>query len=93
MSSRIENLPNLGPYMSRSLAEIDVHSVEDLRALGAVEAYARLKFRFGREMSLNALWAMDAALKGIHWRDIDARRKAELRELLTERSGMPTGKR
>lgn len=85
MASGIESLSNLGPYMARCLAEIDVRSAGELRALGSVEAYARLKFRFGREMSLNALWAMDAALAGIHWQQVSEARKAELRALLAAR--------
>lgn len=86
MPDGIESLPNLGPYMARRLAEIDVNDAETLRALGAVEAYARLRFRFGREISLNALWAMDAALYGIDWRHLTERRKGELRDLVAERT-------
>lgn len=85
MLDGIGSLPNLGSYMTRCLAEIDVHSAGDLRSLGAVEAYARLKFRFGREMSLNALWAMDAALAGIHWQHVSEGRKAVLKAQLATR--------
>lgn len=85
MPQSIESLPNLGPYMARRLAEIDVHSAEELRALGAVEAFARLRFRFGREISLNALWAMDAALAGTDWRHIPEDRKARLKAELARR--------
>lgn len=92
MAGSIDSLPNLGPYMARSLAEIDVTDADALRALGAVEAFARLKFRFGRAMSLNALWAIDAALSGIHWRDITAERKARLKTELESRSRVPAGK-
>lgn len=86
MPDPIDRLPNLGPYIARRLAEIDVESAEELRALGAVEAYARIKFKFGREISLNALWAIDAALAGIDWRRLSDRRKAELRRDLSSRS-------
>jgi len=86
MPDPIERLPNLGPYIARRLGEIGVDDVEDLRALGAVEAYARLKFKFGREISLNALWAIDAALAGIDWRWLSESRKAELRRELSSRS-------
>jgi DNA transformation protein len=85
MSDAIDHLPNLGPFLTRRLAEIDVHDVDALRALGAVEAYARLKFRFGREITLNALWGMDAALAGIDWRSLSDRRKSELKEQFAAR--------
>lgn len=85
MPDSIESLPNLGPYMARCLREIDVHTADELRDLGAVEAFARLRFRFGREISLNALWAMDAALAGTHWRDVSQQRKARLKAELAKR--------
>lgn len=86
MSDPVDNLPNLGPYMARRLAEIGVTNADDLRAMGAIEAYARLKFQFGRGISLNALWAMDAALSGIDWRHLSESRKSELKEQLRARS-------
>lgn len=41
MSTRIEDMRNLGPAMARMLAEIDIFSEEDLRGFGAIEAYHR----------------------------------------------------
>lgn len=86
MPDAIERLHNLGPYITKRLAEIDVRDVEDPRALGAVEAYALLKFQFGREITLNALWGMEAALSGTDWRHLSNDRKSELKKLLAERA-------
>ena len=82
MIRRIEDLPNLGPFMARKLADIGIMNEAELRTLGAVGAYWRLKFQFGNEITLNALWAMDAALSGIDWRDVSALRKRQLRAAL-----------
>ena len=92
MSKPIENLRNLGPFMARQLAEIDVHDEAGLRALGAVEAYARLRFQMGRGMSLNALWAMDGALCGIDCRHLPDERKRMLKAQLEERTRIPWDK-
>ena len=78
-SRRIEDLANLGPFITRRLAEIGVTKERELRELGAAAVYVRLKFHFGREITLNALWALDAALSGIDWRSLSEARKAELR--------------
>ena len=86
MPDRMENLPGLGPYMVGRLAEIGVASEEDLRRMGVVEAYARLKFQFGREITLNALWAMEAALSGMDWRHLAHNRKQQLRTLVAGRT-------
>jgi DNA transformation protein len=64
------------------LAEIGIHSVEDLRAMGAEAAFHRLRFVFGkRAVSLNFLYALDGALKGCDWRHLPEGRKAELRRM------------
>lgn len=82
MTGAIEDLPNLGPYMARRLADIGVTNADELRALGALAAYRRLKFQFGREMTLNALWAMEAALLGMDWRHLSNAQKEALRAQL-----------
>ncbi len=82
MTQKIEDLPNLGPYMARVLAEIDIPNAETLRETGAVTAFQRLKFHFGREFTFNALWAMDAALSGIDCRSVSKDRKQKLKNQL-----------
>lgn len=79
MSTRIEDMRNLGPAMARMLAEIDIFSEEDLRGFGAIEAYHRLRFRFGRHVTILALYAMEAAIRGCDWRALDAETKEHLR--------------
>jgi DNA transformation protein len=81
--TRIRDLLNLGPVMENRLAEVDITTAEQLARVGVVEAYARLKFAFGAAITLNALYAMDAALDGLDWRDLPDERKQELREAVT----------
>jgi DNA transformation protein and related proteins len=75
---RIGALRNLGPKSVSCLAEIGIHDEVGLRATGAVEAYARLKFRFGRSINRNMLFALAAALAGIDWRALAPEHRAEL---------------
>lgn len=65
--------------MAQMLAEVGVMNSTDLEQLGSVDAYHRLKFRFGRHVSLLALYAMEAALRGCDWRELSPKTKAELR--------------
>ena len=44
MSRPIVQLKGLGPKSSQWLAEIDIRTEADLRAIGAVEAWRRLRF-------------------------------------------------
>lgn len=78
MTRPISDLRNLGPVAERMLLEIGVRSEDDLRALGAVAAFTRLRST-GRRVSLNALYAMDAALSGRHWLDLEEERRSELK--------------
>jgi DNA transformation protein len=76
---KIREMRNLGPFMAKVLAEIGVHTDDDLRKIGAVHAYVRLKFLHGRHVTLNALYAMEAALKDCHWRELSMKVKDDLR--------------
>jgi DNA transformation protein len=57
---------------------VGINTQEALRETGAVNAYRMLKHRFGRAVTLNALYGLDAAIRDVHWRTIDTARKAEL---------------
>ena len=71
---------NLGPQMQRMLAEIDVHDDADLRKLGAVEAWHRLRFVFERRVNLTALYAMYGALEDKSWLAVSPEEKAQLKK-------------
>ena len=90
----IDTLPGIGPVTQSRLEEAGIRSVDDLRSMGAVEAYRRLKFMLPRDVSLNALYALEAALRGCHWLDLPQDVKAALQDqgkLIDEalRSGAP----
>ncbi len=78
MVTPIEDLPNLGPVTRRWLADVGIEDEDTLREVGAVAAYVRLRFAQGR-VSLNALYAMHAALRGIPWTALGEDERAELR--------------
>ncbi len=65
----IADLPNLGPKSQQMLAQAGIHTIEQLRELGAVRAYVQVK-RVWNGASLNLLWAMEGALSGRHWQDV-----------------------
>jgi DNA transformation protein len=83
--AEVSELRNLGPKSRARLAEIDITTSEDLRAIGAVEAYARLRFRFGKVISRNMLHALAAALADIDWRHLPAEQKDELDRAVSRR--------
>ena len=65
----IPDLPNLGPKSQQMLAKAGIHSVEQLRQLGAAQAFVQTK-QAVQSTSLNLLWALEGALSGRHWQEV-----------------------
>jgi DNA transformation protein len=66
----IDTLIGIGPVTQGWLREVGIRTEGELRSLGAVEAYRRLKFMLPRRVNLNALYALEAGLRGCHWLDL-----------------------
>jgi DNA transformation protein and related proteins len=65
----IAGLNGLGPKSAEMLASAGITSVDQLRALGAVAAYAKARAS-NPAASLNLLWALEAALTGQPWQKV-----------------------
>jgi DNA transformation protein len=76
----ISTLPGIGPVTQGWLEEAGIGTVGDLRRLGAVEVYRRLKFMLPKQVNLNALYDLEAALRGCHWLDLPPEIKAALQQ-------------
>ncbi|MFY8107296.1 MAG: TfoX/Sxy family DNA transformation protein [Elstera sp.] len=75
------SLRNLGPRTDAMLREVGIETVAELRALGAEEAWHRLRFRFGRQVTRVALYALEGALSDRDWRHLPEERLAALKAL------------
>ena len=71
-------MKNLGPKSSEWLANIGVHSLEDVASLGVVETYKRVKAAYPEKVTLNMLWGLQAALLEIPWNELPPDIKKEL---------------
>ena len=76
-SNSISNLPNLGPKSESALRAAGIHTVDELRKLGAVAAYAQVK-RSGTPISLNLLWALEGALTNLSWQVVAREHRTSL---------------
>ncbi|MEM9657669.1 MAG: TfoX/Sxy family protein [Planctomycetota bacterium] len=78
---QLHSLRNVGPASAAWLAAVGVGSLADLRRIGSVAAYARVR-RVRPQASRNLLWALEGALRNCDWRDLSNEDKAQLeREL------------
>ena len=78
MSRPVSSLRNLGPKSAMMLAEAGIRSIDELREIGAVKAYARVRQIRTRGASLNLLWSMAAGLEDRHWNDLSTDEKTAL---------------
>lgn len=70
-----EKLRNIGPKSAAWLRQVGLHTHQELAAVGAVEAFLRVK-RAGFRPTLNLLYAIEGALQDCHWQELsDARRQ------------------
>ena len=74
-------LRNIGPTSSRWLVAIGIHTLDDLRQVGVVNAYNLVKAH-GYNATLNLLWALQGALMGVHWSKVPERVKQQLKARL-----------
>ena len=66
-----EKLQNIGPKSAAWLRQVGVRTLDDLKALGAVGVFMKVK-RAGFRPSLNLLYALAGAERGCHWAALSA---------------------
>lgn len=77
MDSDLLALKNLGITSVNWLHAVGVRSRADLEHIGAVQAYNRIRER-GIKVSKVLLYALEAALRDIHWSELGADEKQAL---------------
>lgn len=66
MTPELARLRNLGPASARMLQDVGIHTAAQLRAVGAVAAF-RMVAMAGHRPSLNLAYAIEGALRDLHW--------------------------
>ena len=75
---QLADLPNIGWEMARKLAAVGIGSPEALRALGAKEAFFRLKTVYP-QVCLVHLYALEGAIRRVPLQGLPEEAKRELR--------------
>ena len=76
-TAELATLPNLGPKSAEALVSAGILSPEQLRRLGAVRAYAKVKQR-QPSVTLNLLWALEGALCSLPWQTVAKEHRTSL---------------
>ncbi|HKF38116.1 MAG TPA: TfoX/Sxy family DNA transformation protein [Ktedonobacteraceae bacterium] len=83
-STRLSHLVNIGEKTEHLLQEVGVSTQQELRAIGPVEAWRRLKRLHPEQATLTSLYRLQGALLGAPWNRLP---EAIIEQLLDEIQG------
>ena len=76
---RLTDLPNIGPVLAGNLEKIGVSEPDQLRAMGAEEAFLCIRAQVDPTACLHQLEALAGAAEGVKKSLLPPERKAELK--------------
>lgn len=71
-------LPNIGKILSERLNEVGIETIDNLKNIGSENAFIRL-LTVDDKACINELFALEGAIQGIRWHNLDEGKKNELR--------------
>lgn len=81
----LERMKNLGPVSANRLRAAGIETPEELRRLGAVDAYVQLKRAFPAETTYTMLYMLHGAVTGVRWYSLSEESRAALRDAVARR--------
>ena len=85
--SRLEELPNLGAVMVQKLKEAGIETPEQLRAMGAKQAWRQIRALADPGICLSALQVLEGAVRGVRWHNLPPEAKRELKAFYQAEKG------
>lgn len=78
MSNKLSEQINIGKELERLLIEVDINNIEELKAVGAENAFIRIQ-TVDPTACLSKLSALEGVVLGIRWHNLPPQRKDELK--------------
>ena len=82
MEAQLSNMPNIGKVLATKLIEVGINTPEELIVAGSENAFIRLK-TVDSGACLSKLCALEGAIQGIRWHNLNEARKAELKSFFS----------
>jgi len=76
--TELMELPNIGKTLAEKLSLIGIENAIQLKSMSAENAFVKLK-TIDKDACINMLCAIEGAIQGIRWHDLDESRKEELK--------------
>ena len=74
----LTTLPNIGKVLADKLKLVEIDTVEKLQSIGSESTFIRLK-TVDSDVCFNMLCALEGAIQGIRWHNLEKCKKEELR--------------
>ena len=74
----LSSLPNIGKVVEAQLMQVGIHSAEELKRIGAREAWLRIQ-KIDASACIHRLMALEGAIQGVKKSMLDDGEKAELK--------------
>lgn len=84
MKPELTDLPNIGKVVAEQLKEVGISTPEELRTVGAEQAFIRLQ-TIDEGACLCMLQGLEGAVQGIRWHNLPKERKEELKQFFRMR--------
>lgn len=82
--NKLADLPNIGRVLEKKLHEVEVNGQEELKNLGAKEAFLRIQ-RMDPTACLHMLYALEGAVQGIRYTQLTQEEKQGLKDFYNEK--------
>lgn len=79
--AKLGDLPNIGAYAERQLAEAGIATPDELLSLGAEQAWLKVQ-TVDPGVCLHMLYGLEGAVQGVPKAHLDPARKQELKEFM-----------
>lgn len=76
----LTELPNIGKTLALKLSKIGINTPKDLVEIGSENAIIKISTIENHGACINMLYAIEGAIQGIRWHNLDNERKFELKE-------------
>jgi DNA transformation protein len=77
--NELASLPNIGKTLVEKLSQVGIKTPKELKSIGSENTFIKLK-TVDNDACLNMLFAIEGAIQGIRWHDLDEWKKKELKE-------------
>lgn len=79
----LSEVVNIGKILESQLKSVGIEDFDSLCKLGSQEAWLKIR-SIDDSACINKLCALEGAIQGIRWHDLDASKKAELKEFCNQ---------